>query len=470
MSVIRVGRAVCIAVLVGLVARLCGLPDVLALGAAVIVAGGVLAPGARASPARTMPALPAGPRIDLGRVVSAAAPGASLVPGQRFELLLTEIQRHVAVIGVTGSGKTTTLGRFLDAALDARWPVLVVDAKGGRLADVSERLGTRHGLPSRIWLAGDSRSWTYDICVGDPVLVSNRLVGAFEHGFEGQVFRNLSQAVVPIVLQALQERGLPRNLDTVRLSLDRPHLVALARSVFDPLIKPELIALIHDELHRKALSGLAGRLRALRFGLFGPWLLPSARTLDLAECLVEPGVTYLGLPTTAAPEDVALVGRVLVQHLKQVTYAALWSPEPRPAVIVFDEFVSLNEARQLVDLLLQAREAHLSVVVSSQQVPKDHALRQSVLGAGCLVVHQIGGSSDMDTLVRAFGTRTAPEVARQIVLARDGTFVRRVLRARQSFLVPPDELARLPVGQAAISVRFGDQRIGLVQIDPLDFT
>jgi hypothetical protein len=41
------------------------------------------------------------------------------------------------------------------------------------------------------------------------------------------------------------------------------------------------------------------------------------------------------------------------------------------------------------------------------------------------------------------------------------------LRSRESFLVSPDELARLPVGRAAISIRFAQQRIALVQVDPL---
>ncbi len=461
-----------VAALVGCGAHLAGASDLLTAAGAAIAAIAVWMPSARGSPAArdSNGARGPGPTVDLGRVVVAPAQIAPIWAGRRFHLLLAELQRHVAVVGATGSGKTTTLGRFLDAALEADWPVLIVDAKGGRLADISQHVAERHALPSRIWLAGDPRSWTYDICAGEPVLVANRLIGAFDHGREGQVFRNLSQAAVPIVLRAMQECSVPRDLDTLRFSLDRPHLVGLARRVTDLALRSELLALRGDDLHRRALSGLVGRLRALRFGLFGPWLLPSERTLDLAQSLVEPGVTYLGLPATAASEDVALVGRVLVQHLKQVAYAALWAEGRRPALIVFDEFVSLHEAAQFVDLLLQAREAHLAVVVSTQQVPREHPLRHSVLGAGTLVVHQIGGPDDAETLARALGTRTAPEIVRQIVHARDGTFVRRLLRARESFLIAPDELARLPVGRAAVSVRFGDQRIGLVQVDPLNLT
>jgi hypothetical protein len=466
--VLRVAGPAAVGAVAGLVTHFAGLPDVLAFVFAVIVALVLWHPPPQPQPVGSTSApTDQTPGLGLGRVEAAPSQAALLWPGQRFWLGLSELERHAAVIGATGSGKTTTLARCIDAALEAGWPVMVIDAKGGHLADVTTSLGQRHQQPAQIWLPGAAGSLTYDVCAGDPTSVGNRLVGAFEHGIEGQVFRNLAQAMVPLVIRALRETGQRCDLDTLRYALERAHLVGLARRISDPALKSELLALRDDDLHRKTLSGLVGRLRALRFGLFGDWLLPSERTLNLAASLARPGVTYLGLPATAASEDVALVARVLVQHLKQIAYVALWAPEQRPALLVFDEFVSLHEAAQLVDLLLQAREARLSVIVSTQQLPRGHALRHSILGAGALIVHQIGSPEDADVLAHALGTRTAPEVVRQIVLGRDGTAARRLLRGRQSYLVAPDQLAHLPVGQAAISVRFGSQRLALVQVDPL---
>src|SRR5207302_4514712 len=201
-----------------------------------------------------------------------------------------------------------------------------------------QSLGSRHNQSARIWLPTHADSSTYDPCAGDPSAVSNRLVGSFEHGPNGQVYRNLSQALVPLAVRALLESGQACTLDTLRFSLDEAHLAGLARRTAEVDLKTELLAMLYDALHRKTLSGVAGRLRSLRFGVFGPWLLPSEHTLDLADCLRAPGITYLGLPATAASEDVALVGRVLIQHLKQVAYDGLWSADPHPGLVVFDEF------------------------------------------------------------------------------------------------------------------------------------
>jgi hypothetical protein len=387
-------------------------------------------------------------------------------PRSTFHLHLSELERHVTLIGTTGSGKTTTLTRLMDGAMRAGWAVLVVDAKGGRLASVCRALAIAHGQHARVWLPGDAESWTYDLCAGEPGAVSNRLVGAFDHGREGQVYRNLSQAIVPLTVRALVESGQACTLDSLRYCLDETHLAGLARRTPDAELQTELLSVVNNPLHRAALSGLAGRLRTLRYGVFGRWLLPSERTLDVRECLHSAGVTYMGLPATAASEDVALVGRVVIQHLKQVAYDGLWSEAPHPGLILFDEFASFGDASQLVDLLLQAREARLAVVVSTQQLPRESALlRKALLGAGVLIVHQVGAPEDADALARALGSRTGSEVSRLIHLGPTGPVVRRLLRSRDAFLVGPDELSRLGVGEAALSVRFGQQRLAVVQVE-----
>ena len=419
-------------------------------------------------PADTRETTETGGVLPLGRIVSAPLQPAPMYPHHLFRLRLSELERHATVIGTTGSGKTTSLARLIDAALLASWSVLVVDAKGGRLATICRSLGLRHQAPVRLWLPDHPDSWTYDPCAGEPSAVANRLVGAFDHGREGQVYRNLSQAVVPLAVRALVESGEACTLDSLRYRLDETHLAGLARQVTDVGLKTELQTILHDPLHRATLSGIAGRLRSLRHGVFGRWLLPSEHTIDLATCLQSAGVTYLGLPATAASEDVALVGRVLIQHLKQVAYDGLWAEDPHPGLVVFDEFASLGDATQLVDLLLQAREARLAVVVSTQQLPRDAVvLRKALLGAGVLMSHQIGAPEDADAIARALGSRNGTEILRSIQLGPAGPIVRRFLRNRESFLIAPDELACLAIGQAAASVRFGQQRLAVVQVDPL---
>jgi hypothetical protein len=107
------------------------------------------------------------------------------------------------------------------------------------------------------------------------------------------------------------------------------------------------------------------------------------------------------------------------------------------------------------------------VVVSTQHLPRDHALRSSLIGCGAMIVHQVGSPAEARDLAETLGTRSGTEIVRQVQIGPLGPLVRRVLRSRQSYLITPDELARLPTGQAAVSIRFARQRLALVQLEPL---
>jgi hypothetical protein len=405
--------------------------------------------------------------IRLGDVARAPPQVRAPRVGQTFSLELTDLDQHVSIVGATGSGKTTTVSRFMDAALGAGWAVTVLDAKGGNLAETVQRLGQRHQVEATIWLPGAAESWTYDVCAGDAAAVSNRLLGAFEHGRDGEVYRHLGQALLPLFVRALEESGRPWDLETLRGSLNRARLVGLARKVPDEALRTELLVMLEDALQRKTLAGLQGRLGALRNGAFGPYLVPSNRTLDMAAVLDGPRLTYLGLPATGASEDVALVGRVLIQHLKQLAYEHL-RRDASPALVVLDEFATLREAVQLTDLLLQGREARLSLVVSSQFLPRLPALRYALLAAGVLIVHRIGSAEEAELLARTLGMERGMEVTRQLVTRPDGPpLSQRTVRPSQRYLASPDELSRLAVGEVVVNVRHHQPRLGIVQVSPL---
>jgi Type IV secretion-system coupling protein DNA-binding domain len=445
-------------------------PTWLVIAAGVLVALAVWPRPRRGVPPPARPSAPADaePGIDLGSVVRVPSQLNRVVPWAPFVLALPDLEQHVSVIGATGSGKTTTLMRFMDAALAAGWAVVVIDVKGGSLVDDVRSLARRHGVETRVWLPGDPDSSTYDACAGEPAMVSNRLLGAFEHGPNAEVYKHLGQALVPLVLSALRQAGRPADLDALRTHLGRPRLVGLARKVADEQLRAQLLEMLDDPLVRKALAGLEGRLGALRNGAFGPWLLPTANTLDLSEALTRPGITYLGLPATGASEDVALVGRLLIQDLKQVAYQHLRSHAPLPALVVVDEFATLREAVQLVDLMLQSREARLVLVVSTQFLPRLPALRHALLGSGVLIVHRIGSSEEAELLAKTLGTHRGIEITRQLRTHPDRPpTVEPFLRQSLQYLAPPDELRSLAIGEAVVSIRHRHPRLAVVQITPL---
>jgi hypothetical protein len=146
------------------------------------------------------------------------------------------------------------------------------------------------------------------------------------------------------------------------------------------------------------------------------------------------------------------MGRVIAQDLKQACARRLRQlaagDELVPVLAVFDEFAALNEAEQLADLLLQARQALMPTVVSTQYIPETTGLRKACLGAGLLVVHRVE-AEDAEAIAAQFGTRRATDVTQQIDY-ETGFSEKGSIRRVDKYNVHPNELRNFQTGQVAV--------------------
>ena len=200
--------------------------------------------------------------------------------------------------------------------------------------------------------------------------------------------------------------------------------------------------------------GLQRRLGALMEGTFGE-LFRRQPALSWQEQLATPHVTYISLSATAASEDVELFGRVITQDLKQVCDERMRAidhgADPKPVLIVYDEFAALREAIQVVDLLLQARQARAPLVVATQYLPEEIPIRRPVLSAGLLIVHRLE-AEDAELVASQFGTHRTPNLTAQVDYETGGS-EKGSVRYVEEFDMHPNVLKELPVGMAAVLSR-----------------
>lgn len=210
--------------------------------------------------------------------------------------------------------------------------------------------------------------------------------------------------------------------------------------------------------------GLQRRLGALMEGAFGE-LFRKRPALDWRKQTDKQRVTYLSLSATAASEDVELFGRVVTQDLKQLCDERMRAIEKgkdvRPVLIIYDEFAALREQTQIVDLLLQARQARAPLVVATQFLPEEVPIRRPVMAAGVLIVHRLE-AEDAEKVAAQFGTHTSPALTAQVDYESGGS-EKGSVRWVEEFNVHPNELKELPVGVAAVYAR-KTQRRSLVRI------
>lgn len=390
--------------------------------------------------------------------------------GRAYELPLPEaLAQHVSIPGATGTGKTTTIVKISeDAVAEAGMAAVFADAKGtGSLRDAAEAVAARAGLPFRLVDPEEpDETMGYNPATGAPAQVSNKLVGAFSYG-GGEVFKNVAQATIPQVAAALVAAGRPVNLETVAAHLNREAIRNLALKTKTPAAKKLESRFKNDErVQNASLVGMQARLDALRFGGYGTIFEPreGREDLDLAAAFKR-GVTYVSLSAMASSEDSEIMARVLIQDAKQVAAARIRAKkkegrEPRPALLVLDEFAAFREADQIVDLLLQARESRITVVLSTQQVPESPRLRKAFLDAGLLICHRVE-TEDAQAVAAAMGKRRRANVTRYLggEGAEDGDERYGSVRMEDRYAIDPDYvLGKLPAGRAAVQARYGTVR------------
>jgi hypothetical protein len=385
-----------------------------------------------------------------------------------FDLTVADLRLHTFLPGATGSGKTTTLERIADGAMANGYGLVIIDCKGGSLGATAKKLAARHGLPFIVVDPDDPATVGYNPCTGSPSDVANKIIGSFAFGEAGEIYKQVGMNVIPLVVKGLIATGVPVTLVTIADSLDANGLRILAKKV-DDLVPDsedansdpnrEALRALADQLRnfvgdadvagKNGVSGLKYRLGALVQGSFGP-LFAVAKELDWDAVFATPTVAYVSLPVTAASEDVELLGRVIIQDLKQACGRRLraGSDSLASTLIAIDEFAALKDAKQIIDLLLQARQAKLPLVLSTQLLPQDPDLRSAVLQAGLLIAHRLQ-AADAEEIAAQFGTRSTWKVTHQIDWETAET-AKGTIRDVDEYVVHPNTLRQLPQGTAAV--------------------
>lgn len=370
-----------------------------------------------------------------------------------------DLARHVTILGTTGSGKTVTTERIIEAACAAQMAVVVVDVKGGKLRHAVSALGSGGANAGGVLSPLDGGQLGYNPCeLGGPAQVADKLVSAFSFDAAGEIYRQISQEAIALTVDALRSLNKPVNVRTLRDLLDPRSLTMLGREVQEknPQLAGELQSLAsRGALTAMGLAGMRARLGSLLHGIFGGWL-DAPKGWDVAGALATPGISYICLPVMASSGDVALMSRVLVQDIKQVACSRM-EGYATPALVVFDEFAALGDPVQMSDLLRQAREAAVGIVVATQHLPQDIALRQSLLSAGLVIAHHL--DVDDASVVSALCGAIADYTPTRVIDAATRTWAPTSVSRSERAIVTPTDLISQKQGEVVVVRSLGQPRV-----------
>jgi hypothetical protein len=313
------------------------------------------------------------------------------------------------LVGLPGAGKTETLLRLAEIALDGGWDVHIIDAKGDpATANRFTALCADHNVATKRFPDEPYDGWR-----GDPAALRNRLSRVIDYTepYYADGARDLLAHICD------HPGGPPRSLPALLAAIAAVELEGL-----DPAVR----------------RGTLARYRAFNAAAAG--------SLDGHWAYEDTQASYLLLDGVALGDDAPRLARFLVEDFAH--YAAVRKTPDRKTLLLVDEFsaIRLPNAAALVERL-RSFGAGIVIAAQSPEALHDDAREADRLlaTAATLIAHRI---ANPDPIVTRAGTTKRAERSHQL----NGTLATGAgsLRMQDTYRIDPNDLRSLPPGLAWI--------------------
>jgi hypothetical protein len=355
-----------------------------------------------------------------------------------------ERERHVYVVGKSGSGKSTTLFNLAMHDIVAGEGVAVIDPHGDLAEAVADCI-PRHRTNAVCYLdAADLErpvgfNPLANVSPERHALAASGIVSAFKHLWHDSWGPRLEHFLFH-GLVALLASPRPTLIDLTRLYTDETFRDSLVARVRDPITArfwrqeyPQYDARYRAEAAAPILNK-AGQFAA--FPALRAILGQRSPKFDLAHAMNNRGILIANLAKGRIGEQAAnLLGSLLVSHLQLVSMArSELAPEKRvPFFSHIDEFQAFG-TEAFASLLSEARKFAAHFCLANQYIEQTApSVRAAVLGnAGALLVFRISGA-DAEILRTEFHPVPASELVDQLPY---GAWLRRGVGQQHVDLLP----------------------------------
>ncbi|MEO8966301.1 MAG: type IV secretion system DNA-binding domain-containing protein [Solirubrobacteraceae bacterium] len=397
--------------------------------------------------------------------------------GHPVTLQERQLAAHGLIVGASGAGKSTTLLGILSEQIVRGRPVIAIDLKGSPA--FTQRLqgaAAAAGRPLRIWTPDGPEGWN-PLAVGNATELKDKLIAT--ERFSEPHYQRAAERYVQTAIGALHAGGRDVDLLSVVALMDPRRLSVLARGLRPAMadrVQDYLGSLTRDQL--SAVRGFGTRLALLSEGTAGPFLSGAPANpvpIDLRRALAGDEIVVFSLNSGRYGQLAAQLGTLAIQDLVSATGHRLQGmadgSTPPLATIAVDEFSALG-SDQVLALLARGREAGVSVLLATQELSDleraGRGFRDQVLGLTAL---KIAHRQDVPGSARTFAEMAGSEQVWEETHTIQSPFGTRprsrgTRRAVSRLVVHPDEIARLPTGEAVMLSKTPVSSVTRVRVNP----
>jgi hypothetical protein len=304
--------------------------------------------------------------------------------------------KHLYVIGQTGTGKSTLIENCIAHDLEAGEGVVLIDPHGVLSENVVRHIPRSRDddliylkpayLPSPV-----SFNPLHGVHTDDRGTVAGNIVGAFVDFFGERAVADRSQQVLRNSLLALMEHPDTTLLSVMRLLTDPKYRHDVVLSVTDPIVRfywTHQFDAYSDQKRDDVISPILNKLDALfAYPAIRHMLAQPGRSVNLARLINERKILIVNLSGLAEGAD-SVFGALMVSSI----WSAMRQAEGKtPLYLYIDEFPHFT-THTIVPILSEARKFKLSLTIGHQfwgQVDAD--IRSAVLGnVGTQISFRVG--------------------------------------------------------------------------------
>lgn len=359
-----------------------------------------------------------------------------------------ELNQHVFLIGTTGSGKTTTILCFIDYAIKANIPLVIIDGKGD--FDFAKTISGMAEKYNRIFqlfsISQPDESYHYNpLASGGATELKDRLMELSE--WKEPYYQYMAERYLQLALTLFEKAYKNYDLYSFVEGMTIGNLQRLAIE----LKAPQSVNDYLNSVDEKKIASLIDRLTIITESQIG-YLFSNEpkKTISLQEAVNNKNIVLFSLDSLAYPLYAKLLGRLVINDLKAV--ASKRKKDDCLIMTVYDEF-NVFASRNVVDLINKSRSKGFSALIATQSLADldviDNALKSQIIqNCNTLIVQRQNDSKDAETLAQIIGTEESWAITHQVDNKKSTGLGS--IRFVKEFIIHPDKIKRLEVGQAVI--------------------
>lgn len=402
-----------------------------------------------------------------------------------------EIGMHGLILGSTGSGKTETIKALAAALMDLGWPGMILDLKEdtstGGLRDFLAAYCSSHAVVfQELALSDPNPAFWFNPLAGmgpdearDTILSLNEFDDAYWQNINKKMLGQIvnlffdAHAVDPTQCPYPTMYDIGKALGSGNLNQATKRMRALVLSQVPARCEDDFAALATPSADEaKSATGFGAKLTQMYDTAAGRTVLRPGGDRPMMD-VTQAGLTYIGLDTQGKADLSRVVSSAVLQRMS--VYAAQRTTgvvkKSQPRFLIVDEANWVD--RQIVkNLLSRARSAGIVVFLCTQG-PEDWIDRRgddwSVMAQNMnvAVIMSQGSPRAAELCAELIGRRETVSLTAQL---RRGEVVADAGQARQEvdYLVRPDELRRMSIGEAILRVNKPAERVTWMQVRQRD--